>query len=122
MRKLRGKDVQITYGLADSLEQLEKESLGFRRQVSEFLDRASQPLCIDDGKLVVAHAPVMKEEMARARFGKGSRLCYVGETTGETTNSACPFVYNWAAGVSRQGNGWSMATRRFPARLAEPNN
>src|SRR5580700_9503672 len=38
MRKLRGKDVQITHGLADSLAQLEKESPEFRNRVSEFLD------------------------------------------------------------------------------------
>ena len=34
MRKLRGKDVQITHGLADSLEQLDKESPEFRAKLT----------------------------------------------------------------------------------------
>jgi len=38
LRKLRGRDVQITHGLGDSLEQLEKESPEFRSEVSGFLD------------------------------------------------------------------------------------
>jgi protein phosphatase len=38
MRKLRGRDVQIAHGLANSLEQLEKESPEFRSEVSGFLD------------------------------------------------------------------------------------
>jgi protein phosphatase len=38
MRKLRGKDVQITHGLANSFDQLDKESPQFRTQVCEFLD------------------------------------------------------------------------------------
>ena len=46
MRKLRGKDVQITHGLADSLQQLDKESPEFRAQVSEFPRQSGQPLCL----------------------------------------------------------------------------
>src|SRR6202043_1859084 len=56
MRKLRGRDVQITHGLADSLEQLDRESPEFRTQVSEFMDELISHYVLDDGKLVVAHA------------------------------------------------------------------
>ncbi|MBV9306733.1 MAG: AAA family ATPase, partial [Acidobacteriaceae bacterium] len=38
VRKLHGRDVQITHGLADTLEQLEKEPPDFRDEVSAFLD------------------------------------------------------------------------------------
>src|SRR5713226_4904965 len=38
MRKLRGKDVQITHGLADSLDQLANESPEFLKQAGNFLD------------------------------------------------------------------------------------
>ena len=38
MRKLRGRDVRVTHGLAESLEQLERETPEFRTAVSDFVD------------------------------------------------------------------------------------
>ncbi|MGN6506645.1 MAG: AAA family ATPase, partial [Tepidisphaeraceae bacterium] len=38
MRKLRGKDVQLTHGLAETLLQLEAEPIEFRTTVAEFID------------------------------------------------------------------------------------
>src|SRR3984893_8983211 len=38
MRKLRGKDVQITHGLADSLQQLDKQAPEFRVRIADFID------------------------------------------------------------------------------------
>jgi protein phosphatase len=96
MRKLRGKDVQITHGLADSLKQLDKESPEFRRQVSEFLDGLVSHYVLDDGKLVVAHAG-MKEEMQGRGSGKVRDFAMYGETTGETDEFGLPVRYNWAA-------------------------
>ena len=96
MRKLRGKDVQITHGLADSLEQLDKESPEFRTQVSEFLDELVSHYVLDDGKLVVAHAG-MKEEMQGRGSGKVRDFALYGETTGETDEFGLPVRYNWAA-------------------------
>src|SRR6266853_400441 len=96
MRKLRGKDVQITHGLANSLEQLDKESSEFRRQVSEFLDGLVSHYVLDDGKLVVAHAG-MKEEMQGRGSGKVRDFAMYGETTGETDEFGLPVRYNWAA-------------------------
>src|SRR6266436_3129864 len=83
LRKLRGKDVQITHGLANSLEQLDKESSEFRIQVCEFLDELVSHYVLDDGKLVVAHAG-MKEEMQGRGSGKVRDFALYGETTGET--------------------------------------
>src|SRR5580704_7631496 len=96
MRKLRGKDVQITHGLADSLEQLEKCSPEFRSQVSEFIDARVSHYVLDDGKLVVAHAG-MKEEMQGRGSGKVRDFALYGETTGETDEFGLPVRYNWAA-------------------------
>jgi protein phosphatase len=96
MRKLRGKDVQITHGLADSLEQLEKESPEFRKQVSDFMDELISHYVLDDGKLVVAHAG-MKEEMQGRGSGKVREFALYGETTGETDEFGLPVRYNWAA-------------------------
>jgi protein phosphatase len=96
MRKLRGKDVQITHGLADSLEQLEKEPPEFRKQVSDFMDELISHYVLDDGNLVVAHAG-MKEEMQGRGSGKVRDFALYGETTGETDEFGLPVRYNWAA-------------------------
>jgi protein phosphatase len=96
MRKIRGKDVQITHGLADSLQQLDKESPEFRAQVSDFLDELVSHYVLDEGKLVVAHAG-MKEEMQGRGSGKVRDFALYGETTGETDEFGLPVRYNWAA-------------------------
>src|SRR5258708_39626889 len=96
MRKLRGKDVQITRGLGDSLQQLDKESPEFRTQVSDFLDELVSHYVLDGGKLVVAHAG-MKEEMQGRGSGKVRDFALYGETTGETDEFGLPVRYNWAA-------------------------
>lgn len=96
MRKLRGKDVQITHGLADSLEQLDKESPEFRAKVLEFIDDLVSHYVLDDGKLVVAHAG-MKEEMQGRGSAKVRDFALYGETTGETDEFGLPVRYNWAA-------------------------
>jgi protein phosphatase len=73
MRKLRGKDVQITHGLANSLAEIEalpdqvKEP--FRKELAEFLDGLVSHYVLDDGELVVAHAG-MKAEMQGRGSGK----------------------------------------------------
>jgi protein phosphatase len=96
VRKLKGRQVQITHGLAESLEQLEKESPEFRNQVLEFLDGLVSHYVLDDGKLVVAHAG-MKEEMQGRGSGKVRDFALYGETTGETDEFGLPIRYNWAA-------------------------
>src|SRR5207253_10835951 len=56
MRKLKGRDVQLTHGLADSVEQLDKETPQFKQMVIKFLDDLVSHYVFDEGKLVVAHA------------------------------------------------------------------
>jgi protein phosphatase len=96
MRKLRGKDVPITHGLADSLAQLEQESGEFRNRAIEFLDGLVSHYALDDGRLIVAHAG-MKEEMQGRGSGKVRDFALYGETTGETDEFGLPVRYNWAA-------------------------
>jgi protein phosphatase len=96
VRKLRGKDVQITHGLADSLEQLEGQPPEFKEQVVSFLDDLVSHYVLDDGKLVVAHAG-MKEEMRGRGSGRVRDFAMYGETTGETDEFGLPVRYNWAA-------------------------
>lgn len=96
MRKLRGKEVQITHGLAESLAQLEGESEDFRHRVSKFIDDLVSHYVLDDGKLVVAHAG-MKESMQGRGSGKVRDFALYGETTGEMDDFGLPVRYNWAA-------------------------
>ena len=81
VRKLKGRDVQITHGLADSLDQLERETPEFRQKVLTFLDGLVSHYVLDDGKLVVAHAG-LKQEMQGRGSGKVRDFALYGETTG----------------------------------------
>lgn len=96
MRKLRGRDVQITHGLADSLAQLEAETPEFCGRVERFIDDLVSHYVLDDGKLVVAHAG-LKEELQGRGSGTVRDFALYGETTGETDDFGLPVRYNWAA-------------------------
>ncbi len=96
MRKLRGRDVQITHGLAESLAQLASETEAFRSQIAEFVDDLVSHYVLDDGKLVVAHAG-LKESMHGRGSGAVREFALFGETTGETDEFGLPVRYNWAA-------------------------
>jgi polynucleotide kinase-phosphatase len=96
MRKLRGRDVQITHGLAESLAQLDSEPEPFRKRVAEFIDDLVSHYVLDGGKLVVAHAG-MKENMQGRGSGTVRDFALYGETTGETDEFGLPVRYNWAA-------------------------
>jgi protein phosphatase len=96
LQKLRGKDVKIAHGLADSIAQLDAEPPEFKSKVAEFLDGLISHYVLDDGKLVVAHAG-MKEEMQGRGSGAIRSFALFGETTGETDEFGLPVRYNWAA-------------------------
>jgi protein phosphatase len=96
MRKLRGRDVQITHGLAESLKQLDEEPPELKDQVADFIDSLVSHYVLDDGRLVVAHAG-LKEELQGRGSGKVRDFALYGETTGETDEFGLPVRYNWAA-------------------------
>lgn len=95
MRALRGKSVQVTHGLAESLAQLESKPPEFRERVMTFLDDLVSHYVLDDGKLVVAHAG-MKEPMQGRGSGRVRDFALYGETTGETDEFGLPVRYPWA--------------------------
>jgi protein phosphatase len=96
MRKLKGRDVQITHGVAESLVQLEREPPEFKDRVAKFIDDLVSHYVFDGGKLVVAHAG-MKEEMQGRGSGKVREFALFAETTGETDEYGLPVRYNWAS-------------------------
>jgi protein phosphatase len=97
VRKLKGRDVQITHGLADSLSQLDREPPEFRERVAKFLDGLVSHYVLDGGNLVVAHAG-LKEEMQGRGSGNVRDFALYGETTGETDEFGLPVRLNRAGG------------------------
>jgi protein phosphatase len=95
VRALRGRDVQITHGLAESLAQLDQETAEFRQQVLEFLDGLVSHFVLDDRRLAVAHAGMREEMQGRASAAVRAFALY-GETTGETDEFGLPVRYPWA--------------------------
>ncbi|MCI0603820.1 polynucleotide kinase-phosphatase [bacterium] len=96
LRKLNGKDVRITHGLAESLKQLENEPPEFIQRVSKFLDRLISHYVLDDGRLVVSHAG-MKADLQGRGSGRVRDFALYGETSGETDEYGLPIRYNWAS-------------------------
>lgn len=96
LRKLAGRDVQVTHGLAESLEQLGTQPEAFRQEVVAFLDGLVSHYVLDDGKLVVAHAGLKEEFQGRAS-ARVRDFCLYGETTGETDEFGLPVRWKWAA-------------------------
>ncbi|HEY3330182.1 MAG TPA: polynucleotide kinase-phosphatase [Capsulimonadaceae bacterium] len=95
LRKLNGKNVQITHGLGETLAQLEGETSEFIASVRAFLDSLVSHYVFDGGKLVVAHAG-MKAEMQGRGSGKVREFALFGETTGETDEFGLPVRIIWA--------------------------
>ncbi len=96
VRALQGRQVRISHGLAESLEQLGRESDAFRAEALKFLDGLVSHYVFDGGRLVVAHAG-LREEMHGRGSGKVREFALYGETTGETDEYGLPVRYNWAA-------------------------
>ncbi|MBC8105255.1 MAG: polynucleotide kinase-phosphatase [Anaerolineae bacterium] len=96
VRKLRGRDVQITHGLAETLQQFESQPLEYRKEIAEFLDSLVGHYVLDGGRLVVAHAGMKQRYIGRASRRVREFALY-GETTGETDEFGLPVRYNWAS-------------------------
>ncbi|MFO0905078.1 MAG: polynucleotide kinase-phosphatase [Pirellulales bacterium] len=100
LKKLRGRDVQVTHGLQQTLAELaalpDDVRPAFEADLAQFLDRLVSHYVLDGGRLVVAHAGLRAE-----MHGRGSKrvrdFALYGETTGETDEFGLPVRYNWAA-------------------------
>jgi protein phosphatase len=99
LKALRGKNVRVTHGLADTLAEIDalpdEVRASFCRELAGFLDGLVSRYVLDDGKLVVAHAG-MKEEMQGRGSSKVRDFALYGETTGETDEFGLPVRFDWA--------------------------
>ncbi|MEU6912303.1 polynucleotide kinase-phosphatase [Streptomyces olindensis] len=94
-RHLRGRNVQHTHGLAETIEQMAGESEEFRAEVKEFLDGLVSHYVLDGGRLVVCHAGLPEKYHGRTSGRVRSHALY-GDTTGETDEFGLPVRYPWA--------------------------
>ncbi|MET7650819.1 polynucleotide kinase-phosphatase [Streptomyces sp. NPDC005486] len=94
-RHLRGRNVQHTHGLAETIEQMEGESEEFRTQVREFIAGLVSHYVLDGGRLVVCHAGLPEKYHGRTSGRVRSHALY-GDTTGETDEFGLPVRYPWA--------------------------
>jgi protein phosphatase len=95
LRALRGRNVQVTHGLAQSLEQLSAEPPEFRAAVEQFVDGLVSHYVLDEGRLVVSHAGLKESYHGRAS-GRVRTFALYGDTTGETDEYGLPVRYAWA--------------------------
>jgi protein phosphatase len=95
VRALRGRDVTVSHGLAESLAQLAAEPDEFTGAATAFMDQLLGHVVLDDGALVVAHAGLPESMHGRASAAVRSFALY-GDTSGETDEFGLPVRYPWA--------------------------
>ncbi|MEU8028223.1 polynucleotide kinase-phosphatase [Streptomyces sp. NPDC049099] len=94
-RYLKGRNVQHTHGLAETIAQMEGESEEFKERVRRFLAGLVSHYVLDGGKLVVCHAGLPEKYHGRTSGRVRSHALY-GDTTGETDEFGLPVRYPWA--------------------------
>ncbi|MFJ8228538.1 polynucleotide kinase-phosphatase [Streptomyces sp. NPDC094448] len=97
-RYLKGRNVQHTHGLAETIAQLEQEDRkdpAFREQVRVFIEGLISHYVLDGGALVVCHAGLPEKYHGRTSGRVRSHALY-GDTTGETDEFGLPVRYPWA--------------------------
>ncbi|MGY4984456.1 polynucleotide kinase-phosphatase [Streptomyces nigrescens] len=94
-RYLKGRKVQHTHGLVETIEQLEKEDAAFHTEVGAFLQGLVSHYVLDGGGLVVCHAGLPEKYHGRTS-GRVRSFALYGDTTGETDEFGLPVRYPWA--------------------------
>ncbi len=92
LRHLRGRQVQLTHGLAETVAQLAADPVD---GLAPFLDGLISHYVLDGGRLVVAHAGLKEAYHGRAS-GRVRSFAMYGDTTGETDEFGLPVRYPWA--------------------------
>jgi protein phosphatase len=96
LRRLRGHDVRLTHGLAETLEQFARHPPELLDEVRHFLDECNNHYLLDDGRLVVAHAG-LREDLQGRVSGRVQSFALYGDTTGEKDEFGLPVRRDWAA-------------------------
>ncbi|GLY17960.1 polynucleotide kinase-phosphatase [Kineosporia rhizophila] len=95
VRALGGKNVKLSHGLQETMDQLAAEPEEFRAQVATFCENLIAHFVLDGGRLVVAHAGLKESYHGRAS-GRVRSFALYGDTSGETDEFGLPVRYPWA--------------------------
>ena len=95
LNKLRGRNVRVSHGLAETLAQLEQQPPEFVEEVRAFIDGLVSHYVLDGGRLVVAHAG-LKQAYHNRSSRRVREFALYGDTTGETDEYGLPVRYPWA--------------------------
>ena len=96
LRKLKGNDVQLGHGLAETVAQFDREPPAFREEVRHFLETLPTHYLLDGGTLVLAHGG-LREDLHGRVSDRVRSFTLFGDTTGETDEQGMPVRRNWAA-------------------------
>ena len=98
VRAARGRKVQLTHGLARTMEQYAlRESVHGEELLvaADFLDHLISHYVLDEGRLVVAHAGLTQPLQGRSS-GRVREFCLYGDVTGEMDEEGYPIRRDWA--------------------------
>jgi protein phosphatase len=93
LRKLKGRNVQISHGLENTLAEIEALPSSvrnhFERDVQHFLEALPNHYILDQSRLVIAHAGI-KEELHGTATERTRSFALYGETTGQKDEYGLP--------------------------------
>lgn len=95
-RWLDGRDVRISHGLEQTVEQMAEEDESFRTEARAFLLGLPHHLILDGDRLVVAHAGIL-EDMVGDTSDRTRSFCLYGDTDGTKAEDGLSRRYHWAA-------------------------
>ncbi len=96
LRKLHGRDVRVSGGLEQTLEQLEAVEPAFLERLVFFLSTLPHHFQLDEGRLVVAHGGLPARMQGRDSPKVQAAALY-GETTGRVDAQGYPERRDWAS-------------------------
>lgn len=94
VKKLKGHNVKIAHGLAESLEQIASCPADFRQKVVDFFESLPSHFILDSGKLIVAHAGIKESMQGKDSPGVRAFTLY-GDVSGETDEYGLPIRKDW---------------------------
>ena len=95
LRKMQGRDVRVSGGLQETLDQLESTDAAFRQRLRGFLATLPHHYQLDGGRLVVAHGGLPARLQGRDSPKVQSTALY-GEISGRLDENGLPERRDWA--------------------------
>lgn len=95
IKKLNGRHVQVTHGLENTMEELEKEPKAFVDEVHRFLEQLPIQLVLDQGRLIVAHAGLPEKYHGKSAPSI-TRFALYGDVSGKRDEHGLPIRRDWS--------------------------